>query len=280
MASALARAALWYARRGWRVFPCVPGDKRPALKKWQRLATAEPRQVETWWRIRPDANIGVACGPETGLFVIDVDQHGPDGEAGLAALEARLGPLPPTVEQRTGSGGRHLFFAYPIGRVLRNKAGATPRRRGQDGFRLPPGVDTRGGGGFVVAPPSIHPCGDLYRWVKGPHQVEPANLPEAWVAALERRPQVRITVPIRPLRNIAGDAQDPTPLIRFVQEAREGNRNAALYWAARKLAELHRLGLIRDPRCAELEAAARAAGLDRDEVARTIASALSAENAA
>jgi hypothetical protein len=279
--TALARAALWYARRGWRVFPCVAGKKLPAIKGWPKLATADLRQVETWWRIRPDSNIGIACGPEAGLYVLDVDQHGTDGEEALAALVEKLGPLPETMEQRTGSGGRQLLFGYPHGRDLRNKAGSDHQSKyARSAFRLPPGIDSRGEGGFVVVPPSLHPCGENYRWIRGPHEIERALLPEPWVAALERKRPVTITVPVRPLRNVDGDVQDVSGLIRFVQEAGEGNRNAALYWTARKLVELHRLGLIRDLRRAEVREAAVAAGLARHEVERTIASALQAEGVA
>jgi hypothetical protein len=273
--SSLARSALWYARHGWRVFPCLPGDKKPAIKGWPKLATADLAQVAAWWRVRPDSNIGIACGPLTGLYVLDVDQHGIDGEQALAALVDKLGPLPATVEQRTGSGGRQLLFACPANRDMRNKAGAAPRPGQSAGFRLPAGLDTRGEGGFVVVPPSLHPCGQRYRWIVGPHQTAPADLPEPWVEALERRRHVTITVPVTPLRHVTG--QDIAALLRFVATQREGNRNAALYWAARKVEELRRLGLIAGDGAHELRSAARAAGLDEVEAARTIASAKRAE---
>ena len=269
--SSLARSAAWYARRGWRVFPCVPGRKEPAIKAWHKLATTNLHQIETWWRVRPDSNIGVACGPESGLFVIDVDQHGGghDGEATLAASCRKLGDLPVTVEQRTGSGGRHLFFAYPEDHDMRNKAGPT-------GIGL--GVDTRGNGGAVVVPPSLHPCGDIYRWNIGPHQAELAALPTAWVKALERQPPPpRISVPVTPLR-YASDTQDIGSLLAFVAKQCDGNRNNSLYWATRKIEQLKRLGLIASDRDSELLAAAIAAGLATNEARATIASAKRAED--
>jgi hypothetical protein len=267
--SSLARSALWYARHGWRVFPVVARKKLPQIKRWPELATVDLVQVERWWREWPDANIGLACGPASGLYVVDVDQHGIDGEASLADLERKLGPLPPTVEQRTGSGGRQLFFAWPGDRDLRNKAGRPARGRSEE-FQLPEGVDTRGEGGFVVVPPSVHPCGDIYRWTSGPHQADPAHLPEPWIRALERR-RFTVTVPITPFRVVT----DPTAIDRLAEHvARQakGNRNSALYWAGRKLQQLRALGLVRDDDDRPLVAAALRAGLTEREARATLAS--------
>lgn len=274
--SNLARSALWYARHGWRVFPCMAQSKKPAIKGWPTLATTDVGQVETWWRVRPDSNIGLACGPATGIYAIDIDQHGVDGEQALARACAQLGPLPETVEQRTGSGGRQLLFAYPSGHEMRNKAGTSHKGKSAQEFRFDPGVDTRGEGGFVVVPPSIHPCGEPYRWVSGPHEMGLAPLPAAWVKALERRRPLTISVPITPLRNVGG-TQGIDGLVRFVAQQGEGNRNAGLYWAARKVESLRRLGLVAGGHDEALKSAARHAGLSGEEAARTIASAKSAE---
>ena len=68
----LLRSALSLAARGWHVFPCVPGGKRPALRgSWQDHATTEPARIRAWWS-RSAYNIGIACGP-SGLVVIDLD---------------------------------------------------------------------------------------------------------------------------------------------------------------------------------------------------------------
>jgi hypothetical protein len=84
-----------------------------------------------------------------GLLVLDVDpRHGGDDSV------ADLPPLPPTREAATGGGGRHLY--YRAGVKIRCSAG-----------RLGPGLDVRGEGGYVVAPPSVHPSGQLYRWREG-----------------------------------------------------------------------------------------------------------------
>jgi hypothetical protein len=73
--------ALEYGQLGWRVHPCRPGDKKPILEDWPKRATTDPTLIERWWGRTPDANIGVATGPGSGTFVLDVD--GPDGERAL-----------------------------------------------------------------------------------------------------------------------------------------------------------------------------------------------------
>jgi hypothetical protein len=86
-------SALWYARRGWRVFPCVPGTKKAAIKDWPRLATTDLEQVEAWWSTWPGCNVAVACGLGSGIFVVDVDTHGSrDGAAALAKAVRELAP--------------------------------------------------------------------------------------------------------------------------------------------------------------------------------------------
>ena len=159
-------AALRYLEQGWPVLPVAPAHKRP-LVPWQRLQhhRPSPREVRGWFWRWPRAGVGVVTGRVSGLVVLDVDPaHG--GGASLARLEAAHGPLPATVACRTGGGGRHLYFAHPGG-VVRNRAG------------LAQGLDLRGDGGYVVAPPSLHPSGGRYRWEPGrsPWELEPAPLP-------------------------------------------------------------------------------------------------------
>jgi Bifunctional DNA primase/polymerase, N-terminal len=160
-------ATLAYAGRGWPVFPCR--GKRPHVKNGLHDAATDRLTVERWWtRIWPGANVAIRAGSESGLLVLDVD-----GEAGadaLAALEREHAELGATVECLTGGGGRHLYFAHPGGE-LRNSAG-----------RLAPGLDVRGDGGYVIAPPSRHSSGGRYEWsVDGhPDELEPAQAP-AWL---------------------------------------------------------------------------------------------------
>ncbi|CAB4201984.1 Prim_Pol domain containing protein [uncultured Caudovirales phage] len=170
-------AAHEYAARGWRVIPIRPGNKFPVgFEKWQDVATANARQVEAWWGdTHRGYGIGIVTGRESGVWVLDVDvAHGKVGAESFAALEADKGALPEGAEVVTGSNGRHLYFTYegiPEDAIVRNDAG---RKLGRD-------LDIRGDGGFVVAPPSVHPeTGQRYEWeVASP--ADPAD-PPAWLA--------------------------------------------------------------------------------------------------
>lgn len=143
---ALARAAGWYAANGIAVFRLLPGGKRPFPgTRGLHDATCDLDVVQAWWRDQPQANIGIPTGH--GFDVIDVD--GPPGHSSLVDLE----PIPTLARARTGSGGLHLYVA------------ATGRG---NGARIQPGIDYRGIGGYVVAPPSRHANGRLYRWERSP----------------------------------------------------------------------------------------------------------------
>ncbi len=136
--SDLLKAALSYAASGWPVFPCEPGGKRPLTRRGHLDASTDPRQIHMWWSKWPTANVAVPTGNRTGLLVLDVDQP-----AGLEALEAERGELPPTRTHSTGNGGTHYLYRYPVGEEVRNSAG-----------KLAPGLDVRGEGGYAVVPPS------------------------------------------------------------------------------------------------------------------------------
>ena len=132
----LLRSALSLAARGWHVFPCVSGGKRPALRgSWQDHATTEPARIRAWWS-RAAFNIGIACGP-SGLVVIDLDvphdieelssaegrttESGADVLADLCDQNGQPYPLP-TYAVATQSGGCHLYYAAP-GSPIRNSTG-------------------------------------------------------------------------------------------------------------------------------------------------------------
>lgn len=167
--------ALDYAARGWRVFPLKPGTKTPAVQAWQNAATCDPVQIRRWWERDGwgDHGIGIATGQESDIFVLDVDTN--DGKVGaesFAKLEAGHGTIPVTREAITGTGGRHLYYAMPEGVILRNSAG-----------KLGADLDVRGDGGYVVAPPTIHPdTGQAYEWELSSLD-EPVEAP-AWLVGL------------------------------------------------------------------------------------------------
>lgn len=170
--SMMLASALYYARRGWAVFPLRPRSKVPCTQHGVHDATTDADQIRVWWQQRwPNANIGLACGPASGVDVLDVD--GEEGEQSLYELEVVYGVLPGlTLESRTAR-GRHLFFVHD--ERARNSASRLGRR-----------LDTRSDGGYVVAPPSIHPSGEVYRWTegRGPRDLdEPAAWP-SWAIEL------------------------------------------------------------------------------------------------
>jgi Bifunctional DNA primase/polymerase, N-terminal len=124
---------------------CSDPGKHPRLAGWPRLASTNPATVRGWWRRWPDANLGLVTGRR--FDVLDLD-----GTQGVEALRAVLSIAPwehPGPVARSGAGGWHLLYART---GLGNRVG------------LLPGVDWRGRGGLIVAPPSRHACGGCYRW--------------------------------------------------------------------------------------------------------------------
>lgn len=149
----LLSAALDYAEKGLAVFPLVSQDKRPRTKNGVHDATTDIKTIKAWWTKWPDSNIGIACGEVSGgLMVIDLDVH-EDGTNGLDSIsewERKHDKLPETVRSITGKGGAHCL--YRVNQWVGNRTGVLP------------GVDVRGDGGYIVAPPSIHPNGRRYEW--------------------------------------------------------------------------------------------------------------------
>lgn len=114
-------------------------------------ATTDEAVIARWWQTWPQANIGVATGPQSGLVVLDIDA-GKNGTETLAELESTHEKLPDTVEAITGSGGRHILFAHPNISVKNSVR------------KLGPGIDVRGDGGYIVVAPSLHKSGQRYAW--------------------------------------------------------------------------------------------------------------------
>lgn len=161
------QAALKYASLGWAVFPvhsvaggrcscgkkdCQNPGKHPRTRKGVNDATIDPALIAGWWRTWPDANIGIATGSKSGLFVLDIDPRH-HGDISLSEFEQENGRLLSAVECLTGGGGRHIYFKYPANGIIRSRANHPG-----------PGLDVRGDGGYVVAPPSGHISGHHYDW--------------------------------------------------------------------------------------------------------------------
>lgn len=217
-------AAAEAARRGCAVFPCRPGDKRPAVPDWEHRACADPELVARYWP-GPRYNIGIAPG-RSGMVVIDLDP--PDGRAQLEALGREI---PATFAVTTSRpGGLHLYFAAPPGRAIRNSAG-----------KIAPHVDVRGAGGYVIGPGSVV-GGRAYRITK---DCPPALLP-AWLADLAAPPPApaapRPVVPLRPADGYAAAAVRAE--IRILADAPPGTRNHELNRSAFNLGQLVAAGML------------------------------------
>lgn len=157
--------ALRYAQLGWHVHPIVPRQKIPLTKHGVKDATTDTDQIKAWWEKWPDANIAVACGKKSGIYVVDVDIDEEKGIDGIKSLK-EFPLLPETVKQLTPRGGFHAF--YRTDNVPSN----------HNNFR--PGIDIRGDGFYVVVSPSTHASGRRYRWSDGlaPWQIKPAEFPD------------------------------------------------------------------------------------------------------
>lgn len=184
--------ALFYAARGWAVLPlhysedgqlcCICGKvvgygetlcslKIPILQHGSKDASTDQAQIRAWWTKHPHANIGIATGAVSGLFVVDLDdKEGRCGTENWQALADAAGGDGQPFEAETGSGGLHLVYSL-ADQELANSAG-----------KLGHGIDTRGKGGYIVAAPSLHYSGNRYKWTGGRPPSEAPGLVPAWVA--------------------------------------------------------------------------------------------------
>ena len=180
--------AIAYARRGIPVFPCHNIDpdrecscgklkcdsagKHPRHKGWQGEATTDETQIRAWWAETPEANIGVRCGEQANLTVLDVD--GDAGRDTLRGLELEHGELPETPMTITGRGGNHYYFSYESG--LGNDVNFAKDKGG--------GLDIRTQGGLVIGVGSK--TQGSYEWEVGyeiSDTFQPAKMP-GWLVAL------------------------------------------------------------------------------------------------
>jgi hypothetical protein len=172
------QAALKIAGRGKQVFPCKP-DKKPFTAHGFEDATTNPARITAWWTRWPEANIGVPTGKASGVFVVDVDR--------LEALAELEHEMPETLTVRTPSGGLHFYLNYVDG--VTNRTG-----------QLPAGIDVRGAGGYVIAPPSAGytvehraPVADAPEWLLEIIREKPAR------EARQPRPGVKVDIETGPI---------------------------------------------------------------------------------
>src|SRR5215831_9927816 len=187
LASARLAAAPAYARSGLAVFPAPRGHKMSYKaarfcggRRWG--ATKDEDEIRRDWAKWPEANVCIVTGAESGIFVVETDTpegHRVDGEKVLASLIERFGSWPETRQAISPTGSRHYYWRMPDnGSVVRNSTAT-----------LGPGIDVRGNGGMVLAPPSVKD-GSRYRWF---NQALIRNAPE-WLLALVAPPSATIAV--------------------------------------------------------------------------------------
>jgi Bifunctional DNA primase/polymerase, N-terminal len=269
-----ARAAQAYAALGYALVPmhaarpgrgcscldrdCPDPGKHPRLRSWQRLAITDPAVAGEWWQRWPDANLGLVTGWR--FDVLDLD-----GDQGVEALRAALSIAPPEHPgpvARTGGGGWHLLYAAT---GLGNRVG------------LLPGVDWRGRGGLIVAPPSHHASGGRYVWARFLTAALP-TVPAGLWRLLVPPPTARTTLPPAPAPTGRGGGYGRAALAReraAVATAPPGRRNATLNRAAFNLGQLVAAGLLdTDQVRAVLLAAAAEAGNPEAKARATIESGL------
>jgi Bifunctional DNA primase/polymerase, N-terminal len=269
-----AQAAVVYAALGFPVVPmhtaqlgggcscpdpaCRDPGKHPRLRGWQRLAASAPGVAGEWWRRWPAANLALATGRR--FDVLDLD-----GDQGVEALRAALSITPaehPGPLARTGGGGWHLLYA-PTG--LGNRVG------------LLPGVDWRGRGGLIVAPPSQHASGHRYGWVR-PLTATLPTVPAGLRRLLAPPAVERTTLPpaSAPAGRRGGYGRAALARERAaVAIAPPGRRNATLNRAAFNLGQVVAAGLLEAEEVrAVLLAAALEAGNLEAKARATIASGL------
>lgn len=187
------------AQKGYYLFPCA--GKTP-LVKWSTRSTTDPETIQAWKAKYPGCNWGIDCG-NSGLFVIDDDRgKNPEAVNSLLVLELEYGPLPETFTVRTKSDGYHYYYRG----FGRNSAGN----------KLGPGLDTRGAGGFVVAP-----CSPGYSVVK---DLPVADVPD-WVIGLVGRPSPKKerTDPENVILDTPEDIARAASYLQSAEPAVEGN---------------------------------------------------------
>jgi len=246
MTDATLRQALAYARHGWPVFPCLPGQKIPATRHGYRDATTDEQQITDWFGRGRDWNLAIATG-HPGPDVLDIDQHGPAGNGYHAFNKLRRVGLVDGAAAyvRTPAGGMHAYFTGS----------------GQHNGRLPGHhLDFRSAGGYVLAPPS-QVDGKPYRLIAKPGGRGTLD----WAAVAQFLDPQQQPHPRQPRPAFGADL---THLARWVASQPEGNRNAGLFWAANRALDTDQAADL-----SPLAVAARRAGLGDKEITRTLDSA-------
>lgn len=243
----------------WRVFPVRPGDKRPAYANWQADATTDAKMIEQYWPESLDRNVAVVCGEAFDAWDIEA-AHLPRFQAWL---DTNGYALPESPLAQTGRGGIHLL-TEPTG-VAGN------RYLYLDGVHI---GELKSTGGFIVVCPSK--TEGYYRWLFATPGLAVQSAP-SWLLGLLERPKTGVKYFPTRLATPEDVVAALGRLARAVTHAGEGSRNNYLYWAMRQAIEE---GVPAGHAQTALTVAGNEAGLDPDEVEKTIESALVAESVA
>ena len=235
------QAALELAEAGWFVFPVQERGKQP-LVRWRDESTSDPEKVSGWWDRWPNANIGIDCG-KSRLVVVDYDGVEP--------------PQVDTLQVKTGRGVHHYFA---------NAGDPVPNSASMLGDK----IDVRGEGGYVLAPPSVHPSGALYQWSGEKISQLDEGLRSRMVKKREEyRPE---PAPTR-LGGSWGEKilQSEAAIVRTTGE---GKRNHQLFESSLRVMSAVKGGhLDKETAWSEMLSAASGAGLDPEEARGTLESA-------
>lgn len=271
--------ALTYSRCGVRIFPCREENsgsgnaKAPYVKGGFHSASADEAQIQSWWKIWPNAAIGLPCRMNR-IVAIDADRHGHgDGVAALVELFTQQGFDPNSIPCiSTPRDGRHYIFRRSPG-------------LGDMKAKVAAAIDVRDNA-YVVAAGSIMASHLYYSLCNGSLDqfavaIGNGTLPSMpdWLATMIAKPVTPVTAPIgtAPLNDNDGYnvSQRLAGLIRKVVLAPSGNRNAMLHWASCRAGELVALNLVNgDVAEALMIEAGRQAGLSKHEVYATVKSGL------
>lgn len=257
--SNLEHALTYASKMKWKVFPCKR-DKTPMTPNGFKNASSDTEQIKVWWTEHPEASIGLVCGEEAGVWVLDIDLKS-NGPGSLEKLTEKHGPLPETLHQKTGGGGSQYFWKWN-GREIRNSAG-----------KIAPGIDVRGNGGYVILPPSGHPSGGTYEWLT---KKQPIEAPD-WLAELAAKKEDAV-----PPSRVPGTSSKygETALARELIKlscAPEGQRNQTLNECGYALGQLIAGGELNGAQVeSALHGVAVSIGLTSKEARNTIRSSVKA----
>lgn len=222
--SPMLAAALRYHAKGLHPIPCRPRDKS-AMVPWKQYQNRQPTEAELreWWGRTPEANVALVLG--RGIWALDFDGEGAEDLLSAARLAVPVDA--PIVET---ANGKHVYLAASI--AIPNVIAALSTNGGK------PQIDVKGDGGYVMAPPSIHPSGKPYVWQNLEGNWPPPEADEDLLEFVLAKARQHASP------NTAGDGADPDApkwLTVALQGVGEGRRNetcarVAGYFLARGIA--------------------------------------------